>query len=143
MDKKNRRVGCSSFFKTSFDGIAANRLVPDCANPPADDATLSAQEQPRAIAFFTRQDFSGLQALAERVFPKDATSPGSVMGSGPHTSVVNPWLQVCDYGNVFVVGASALPQNAGFNPTATVGALAFRAADALVDRWFRKPGTLA
>jgi gluconate 2-dehydrogenase alpha chain len=68
---------------------------------------------------------------------------GAIMGSDPHSSVVNKWLQMWDFDNVFVVGASAFPQNAGFNPTGTVGALAYRAADALINRWFKNPGPLA
>jgi len=38
--------------------------------------------------------------------------------------------QMWDASNVFVVGACNFPQNAGFNPTGTVGALAYRAAEA-------------
>ena len=34
--------------------------------------------------------------------------------------------------NVFVVGACNFPQNAGFNPTGTVGALAYRAAEGIL-----------
>ena len=40
---------------------------------------------------------------------------GAVMGTGPATSVVNKYLQSWDAHNVFVVGGSAFPQNAG-NP---------------------------
>ncbi len=48
------------------------------------------------------------------------------MGADPKTSAVNKYLQSWDVPNVFVIGASAFPQNAGYNPTGTVGALAFR-----------------
>ena len=41
------------------------------------------------------------------------------------TSVVNRYLQSWDVPNLFVMGASAFPQNAGYNPTGTVGALAY------------------
>ncbi|MEO6912718.1 MAG: hypothetical protein ABI182_01680 [Candidatus Baltobacteraceae bacterium] len=47
-----------------------------------------------------------------------------------------------DFENVFVVGASAYPQNAGFNPTDTLGALSYRAADGLVNHYLKKPGPL-
>lgn len=57
---------------------------------------------------------------------------GTIMGADPGTSVVNSYLQMWDYDNVFVVGASNFPQNAGFNPTGTVGALAYRAAEGVV-----------
>jgi hypothetical protein len=36
--------------------------------------------------------------------------------------------------NVFVIGASNFPQNASYNPTDTVGALAYWSADAIVNR---------
>ena len=68
---------------------------------------------------------------------------GAIMGADRKTSVVNPWLQSWDLHNVFVVGASAFPQNASYNPTGPVGALAYRAADAIVNRYLRKPGPLA
>jgi gluconate 2-dehydrogenase alpha chain len=68
---------------------------------------------------------------------------GAVMGADPATSVVNPFLQSWDVPNVFVVGASAFPQNAGYNPTGTVGALAYWAADAIVRRYLAAPGPLA
>lgn len=68
---------------------------------------------------------------------------GAIMGEDPGTSVVNRYLQSWDLHNLFVVGASAFPQNAGYNPTATVGALAFWTAAAMVDRYMKSPGPLA
>jgi gluconate 2-dehydrogenase alpha chain len=53
------------------------------------------------------------------------------MGADPKTSVVIKYLQSCDVPNLFVVGASAFPQNAGYNPTGTVGALAYWTAEAI------------
>nr|WP_241792181.1 hypothetical protein [Pseudomonas putida] len=43
---------------------------------------------------------------------------------------------------MFVVGASAFPNNGGYNPTITVGALAIRAARAIHETYFKNPGTL-
>lgn len=57
---------------------------------------------------------------------------GAIMGADPATSVVNNYLQMWDTPNVFVVGACNFPQNAGFNPTGTVGALAYRAAEGIL-----------
>jgi len=57
---------------------------------------------------------------------------GAIMGADPNTSVVNHWLQMWDAPNVFVVGACNFPQNGGFNPTGTVGALAYRAAEGVI-----------
>ena len=67
---------------------------------------------------------------------------GVIMGADPSTSVVNNYLQMWDYDNVFVVGACNFPQNAGFNPTGTVGALAYRAADGIVNKYRKSPGPL-
>jgi gluconate 2-dehydrogenase alpha chain len=68
---------------------------------------------------------------------------GAVMGSDPGTSAVNRYLQSWDLDNLFVVGASAFPQNAGYNPTGTVGALAYWAADAIGKSYLKRPGPLA
>jgi gluconate 2-dehydrogenase alpha chain len=67
---------------------------------------------------------------------------GAVMGADPKTSAVNRYLQSWDVPNLFVIGASAFPQNAGYNPTGTVAALAFWAADAIRTRYLPNPGPL-
>lgn len=67
---------------------------------------------------------------------------GMIMGADPTTSAVNKYLQSWDVPNLFVVGASAFPQNSGYNPTGTVGALAFKAADAIRTRYLAAPGPL-
>jgi len=56
---------------------------------------------------------------------------GVIMGANPETSAVNNYLQMWDADNVFVVGASAFAHNGGYNPTGTVGALAYRAAEGI------------
>ncbi len=68
---------------------------------------------------------------------------GVVMGADPTTSVVNRYCQVWGMPNLFVVGASAFPQNAGYNPTGTLSALTYWIADALVTRYIKSPGMLA
>ena len=68
---------------------------------------------------------------------------GAVMGADPQTSAVNKYLQSWDVPNVFVVGASAFPQNGGYNPTGTVGALTFQALEAIKTRYLKRPGALA
>ncbi len=67
---------------------------------------------------------------------------GAVMGADPRTSAVNRYLQSWDVPNVFSIGASAFPQNAGYNPTGTVGALAFWTAAAIRERYLKNPGPL-
>jgi gluconate 2-dehydrogenase alpha chain len=44
--------------------------------------------------------------------------------------------------NLFVTGASAFPQNAGYNPTGTVGALAYWSVAAIRNQYLKKPGRL-
>lgn len=66
---------------------------------------------------------------------------GVIMGADPSTSAVNTYCQMWDADNVFVVGASSFPQNAGYNPTATVGALAYRTAEGIL-KYREKGGAL-
>ncbi|QFF98419.1 GMC family oxidoreductase [Psychrobacillus glaciei] len=63
---------------------------------------------------------------------------GTIMGANPDNSVVNNYLQHWDAENLFVVGAGNFAHNGGYNPTATVGALAYRAAEGIVK--YRKSG---
>ena len=67
---------------------------------------------------------------------------GAIMGSDPKTSALNRYLQSWDVPNLFVLGASAFPQNAGYNPTATVAALAYWAAAAIRGTYLKSPGRL-
>ncbi len=67
---------------------------------------------------------------------------GAIMGSDPGSSALNTYLQSWDVPNLFVFGMTAFPQNAGYNPTNTVGALAFRTAEAIRTRYLKSPGAL-
>ncbi len=67
---------------------------------------------------------------------------GAVMGTDPKTSALNRYLQSWDVSNLFVMGATAFPQNAGYNPTNTVGALAYWAAQAIRTQYLKNPGPL-
>jgi gluconate 2-dehydrogenase alpha chain len=68
---------------------------------------------------------------------------GAIMGSSPENSVVNPWLQHWSMPNLWVTGGAAFPQSEGAAPTLTILAVAYRAADAFVNRYLKKPGALA
>ena len=91
-----------------------------------------------------RQVVSAPRTGPYSVVPYQSThnTGGAAMGVDPKTSVVNRYLQSWDVSNVFVLGASVFPQNAGYNPTGTVGALAFWAADAIVNQYLKNPGPL-
>lgn len=79
-----------------------------------------------------------------RIDEYQSTHPtgGAIMGSSPGDSVTNSYGQVWDTPNVFVTGAALYPQNPGANPSGTAGALAYRTADALRERYFDAPGEL-
>ena len=108
--------------------------------------TFDFEEQDRQLAAFTA-DKCG-QILKEmgathvdvrrELGPYDITpyqsthnTGGVIMGASPDTSAVNNYLQMWDVENLFVVGATAFPHNSGYNPTDTVGALAYRAAEGI------------
>ncbi|HWP71415.1 MAG TPA: GMC family oxidoreductase, partial [Gemmatimonadaceae bacterium] len=67
---------------------------------------------------------------------------GAVMGTSPETSVVTTRLQHWDVPDLWVVGASAFPQNPSHNPTLTAVAVTTWAADALIDKYLKQPGKL-
>src|SRR5262249_60632417 len=67
---------------------------------------------------------------------------GAVMGTSPENSVVNRYLQHWNVPNLFVIGASCFPQNAGPNPTLTVLALTYWATEKMTDQYFKHPEKL-
>jgi gluconate 2-dehydrogenase alpha chain len=67
---------------------------------------------------------------------------GAIMGDNPGNSALNKYLQSWDVPNLFVQGATAYPQNAGYNPTGTVGALAYWSANAIRSQYLKNPGPL-
>jgi gluconate 2-dehydrogenase alpha chain len=116
---------------------------------PENDVRMSAYLTARAEEI--GKAMGGKQVAASpRKRPYDATvyqsthnTGGTVMGNDPSTSVVNRYLQSWDVHNLFAIGASNFPQNASYNPTGPVGALAYWAADAIVNRYLGSPGPLA
>jgi gluconate 2-dehydrogenase alpha chain len=88
--------------------------------------------------------------ISDSLAPQFDTAPyqsthnggGAIMGCDSDTSVVNSYLQMWDFPNVWVVGGSALPQNPGHGPTGTIGALAYRVTDGILNRYIGRPGPL-
>ena len=66
---------------------------------------------------------------SDRMGVGDRWGGGTRMGADPRTSVVNPYCQVHDVENLFIVGSSVFPTTPSHPPTPTVGALAYRTAD--------------
>jgi len=70
------------------------------------------------------------------------TCGGAIMGTDPKTSALNRYLQSWDVHNLFVTGATNFPQNAGYNPTGTIGALTYWSLDAIHKEYLKNPGPL-
>jgi gluconate 2-dehydrogenase alpha chain len=110
----------------------------------------------KAAAFMTDKYAEIVKAMgAEKIDKKPRKGPydvtvyqtthlngGAVMGTDPTTSALNRYLQSWDVSNLFVMGASAFPQNAGYNPTGTVAALAYWSAAAIRGQYLKNPGPL-
>ena len=102
-----------------------------------DQATKIAQAIPGATHHVKKRD--GHYSIVP--YQTTHNTGGAAMGADPTTSVVNRYLQSWDVPNLFVMGASVFPQNAGYNPTGTVGALTYWAAEAM-KRYLKNPGPL-
>jgi choline dehydrogenase-like flavoprotein len=63
---------------------------------------------------------------------------GAIMGSHPGSSVTNQWCQTWDVPNLFITDGAVFPSNADKNPTLTIMAVAWRAADHILARMRRK-----
>jgi gluconate 2-dehydrogenase alpha chain len=112
----------------------------------------------------TREDDMADDSIPRRSFLKGAGAAGAAAASvlaGPSepaqaqaqaqtstaapTSAASPddrYLQSSDASNLFVMGGAAFPQNAGHNPTATIGALTYWSAKAITEQYLKAPGPL-
>ena len=63
---------------------------------------------------------------------------GALMGTDAKESVTNGWGQAWDVGNLFITDGAVFPSNADKNPTLTIMALAWRAADRILEQMRRK-----
>jgi gluconate 2-dehydrogenase alpha chain len=77
-----------------------------------------------------------------RIYQSTHTTGGAIMGSSPQDSVINRYSQSWDVSNLFVFGASAFPQNIGYNPTGLLAGLAYFSAAAIRDHYLKSPGPL-
>jgi choline dehydrogenase-like flavoprotein len=97
----------------------------------------------RAMFKYIRQTYEELLTAAKAVdvtLPKEPDAPGHSihemgavhMGSDKATSVLNQFNQSWDVKNLFVVDAAAFASGTHKNPTLTIMALSWRAADYLL-----------
>lgn len=105
--------------------------------------TAKAVEIARAMGAKEVAPFPGLTHYDATRYQGTHVQGGAIMGATPVRAVVSPWLQHWEMENLFVLGASAFPQNPSGNPTLTAVALTYRTADAIVDRYIKHPGMLA
>jgi gluconate 2-dehydrogenase alpha chain len=77
-----------------------------------------------------------------RIYQSTHTTGGAIMGSNPANSVINRYSQSWDLPNLFIYGASAFPQNIGYNPTGLLAGLAYFSADKLKSSYLKSPGPL-
>ncbi|HMD09601.1 MAG TPA: GMC family oxidoreductase [Candidatus Acidoferrum sp.] len=106
-------------------------------------ATAKAVEIARQMGAKEVTPFPGLRSYDATRNQSTHIQGGTIMGSSPDRSVLNPYLQHWQVSNLFVLGASAFPQNASANPTPTILALTYRTADAIVNRYLKNPAPLA
>lgn len=104
--------------------------------------TARAVEIGRAMGAREIAPFPGLKRYDARFYQSTHIQGGTIMGTSLERSVVNPYQQHWDVSNLFVLGGSTYPQNPSGNPTLTALALTYRTADAVMKRYWKRPGPL-
>jgi gluconate 2-dehydrogenase alpha chain len=102
-----------------------------------------AVEIAKAMGAVEVNPFGGLRDYDGAHYRGSHIQGGTIMGRSRKDSVLNPYLQHWDISNLFVLGASSFPQNSSANPTLTVLAQAYRTADVIIERYLKKPASLA
>ncbi|EFM12437.1 Gluconate 2-dehydrogenase (acceptor) [Paenibacillus curdlanolyticus YK9] len=145
--------GSSMSFKHHF--LDLDPTFKDAFGDPLIRITFDFEEQDRQLAVFlanksaeivkqmgakTINQLKELGPYEITTYQSTHNTGGVIIGASPDTSAVNSYCQMWDMDNVFVVGASAFPHNSGYNPTGTVGALAYRTAEGIMT--YRNKGGL-
>jgi len=105
--------------------------------------TPRAVDVARAMGAVEATPFPGLKHYDATRYQGTHVQGGTILGANKTDSVVNRYLQHWRVANLFVLGASAFPQNPSGNPTLTAVALTYRTADAVVEKFLQHPGDLA
>lgn len=128
--------------------MALDSTYKDIYGVPLLQLTYNFTEQDKALhAYITEKAAGIMQEMGPKtvvggnpisdydIVPYQTThnTGGTIMGADPGTSVVNNYLQHWDAENLFVVGAGNFAHNGGYNPTGTVGALAYRCAEGIIN----------
>jgi gluconate 2-dehydrogenase alpha chain len=121
-------------------------IVTDPLRLPVARITFRLHEQEELRYDFLYERMSELlrEAGARDIWPSFAKLPAAPfqsffgatrMGDDPMDSVTDRWCAAHEVPNLTIVGASSFPTSGGYAPTATIQALAWRAADHLAERW--------
>ncbi len=128
----------------------------DCFGDPLLRITLDWRDNERQMAAFVTEKaveighamgakqvtaFSGLRHYDATRIQSTHIHGGTIMGTSPKQSVLNPYLQHWQVSNLFVLGGSSFPQP-GTLPTLTILAQTYRTADAVVQRYLKRPSSL-
>ena len=105
--------------------------------------TAKGVEMARALGVKEFNAYPGYSDYDVTRYQSTPVKGGTFMAPTPDRGVVNPCLQHWQLPNLFVLGASAFPNTGSANPTPRILALTYRTADALVDRYLKKPEPLA
>ncbi|MGD6942782.1 GMC family oxidoreductase [Cytobacillus gottheilii] len=151
-------VGASGAVMPSRENfIDLDPTYKDAFGDPLLRVTFNWNEQDRNLAKFLGEKAAGIlkemgakdisqggQNIGEydiRSYQSTHNTGGSIMGANPETSALNNYMQMWDCENVFSPGANAFAHNSGYNPTGTVGALAYRAAEG-IEKYLKNGGIL-
>ncbi|MFD1864809.1 GMC family oxidoreductase [Planococcus chinensis] len=128
--------------------MALDSTYKDIYGVPLLQLTYNFTEQDKALhAYITEKAAGIMQEMGAKtvvggspisdydIVPYQTThnTGGTIMGADPANSVVNNYLQHWDAENLFVIGAGNFAHNGGYNPTGTVGALAYRCAEGVIN----------
>lgn len=146
--------GASLPYKENY--LALDPTYKDAYGLPLLQMTYNFTDQDKALHKFATErsaeiikDMGANEVVPENVLtdydivPYQTThnTGGTTMGADPSISVVNNYLQHWDADNLFVVGAGNFAHNSGYNPTGTVGALAYRCAEGII-KYSKNGGSL-
>ena len=134
MPHKDNYLDLDPEFKDAY-GMPLLRMTYDYTDADKELVKYMAKVTKQIAEEIGADDYSTVEEQAPFNVNKDTNTHntgGVIMGADPNTSVVNTYLQMWEAENVFVVGASAFPHNSSFNPTGTIGALSYRAAEGIV-----------
>jgi len=146
MSYRDRYLDLDPAYKDSF-GLPLLRLTFDWHdNEYKMTRFLTDRAQEIADAMKPKQTSQTIRKAGDhydvRQYQTTHTTGGVIQGTSPETSALNRFQQSWDVHNVFVTGASAFPQNLGYNPTGLIGGLTYMSAKALRETYLKNPGPL-